>query len=193
MKAMKFMILGILALMILSVLGGAGAQDDYQAAMAKAATPGKPHEFLASLCGTWNVVVKSWMQPGQEPIVSKGRTVSKMVLGGRYTMDETRMETGQAPMEGIGLSGYDNTKGEYFMVWIDNMGTGMILFSGQPDAAGKVMTMTGTFTDPVSKQVMSMRIVTTYFGADKYTSEFFMLMPDGSEFRTMEMTGEREK
>ncbi|MFH1143652.1 MAG: DUF1579 family protein [Candidatus Eisenbacteria bacterium] len=78
-------------------------------------------------------------------------------------------------------------------IWVDNMGSGQMVMRGQMDPAGKVMTMTASFLDPLSKVEMAMRTVTTYDNPDRYVSEFFLTMPGGSEFKNMEMTGQRVK
>jgi len=47
--------------------------------------------------------------------------------------------------------------------------------------------------DPVSKKDMTFRSVTTYDTPDHYTSVFYMVMPNGSEMKNMEMIGRRVK
>jgi hypothetical protein len=172
--------------------GPARAQNEMEAAMMRAAAPGPQHQFLASLAGTWDMTVKSWSEPGKDPMTQTGKSTSHMVLGGRFLQEEVKM-TGDMPFAGMGLSGYDNTRAEYFSLWVDTMGTGGMIMRGRMDPAGKVMTMTGTYPDPVSKKDMTFRSVTTYDTPDHYLSVFYMVMPDGSEMKNMEMIGQRTK
>ena len=54
------------------------------------------------------------------------------------------------PMEGFSIDGYDNVKGEYFSLWLDNMGTGYMLSIGERSEDGKSVTYTGSMPDPMS-------------------------------------------
>ena len=62
--------------------------DDMQKAQMeawmKASTPGDAHKKLDGMVGSWNVTVKSWMQPGAPPMESTGSAVNAWVLGGRW-------------------------------------------------------------------------------------------------------------
>lgn len=176
---------------VLLLANPAGAQDSWEEAMMKAATPGPEHQFLASLAGSWSITTKSWPEPGKDPIIQTGKSTSRMVLGGRFLQEEVDMTGEPMPFSGMGLSGYDNTQGEYFTFWMDTMGTGGMLMHGQLDPSGKTMRMTGTFPDPISKQDMIFRSVTTYETLDRYTAVFYMTMPGTDEMKSMEMTGQR--
>jgi hypothetical protein len=189
MKTMRMIGLLLMAGVIV-VAGRVRAQSDMEAAMMKAAAPGPQHQLLASFAGTWDVAVKSWGEPGKDPMTQTGTSTSQMVLGGRFLQEEVKT-VGDMPFTGMGLTGYDNTKGEYFTFWIDTMGTGAMLMHGQMDASGKVMTMTGTYPDPTSKRDMTFRSVCTYDTPDHYTSVYYVVKPDGSEVKIMEMTGRR--
>ncbi|MCH8854223.1 MAG: DUF1579 family protein, partial [Planctomycetes bacterium] len=61
--------------------------DQAQAAMmeawAKLSEPGKHHEHLKALAGTWKTTTKWWMGPG-EPDISNGSCKNEWILGGRF-------------------------------------------------------------------------------------------------------------
>lgn len=64
----------------------------------------------------------------------------KMILGGRFLQQEVNGEMMGMPMNGIGITGYDNLKKKYVGFWIDNMGTGMYTMEGEMDKEGKACT-----------------------------------------------------
>jgi hypothetical protein len=172
---------------------GAPSEEAYQHAMQVAATPGPQHALLAEGAGRWHAETKMWMAPGQEPQVSHGEVTSEMILGGRYRVDHFSSEVMGIPMEGVGITGYDNVRQEFASVWIDDMGTGVAYMTGQADPSGKVITMTGVMTDPLTKQEMKMRSVSTQESPDRVICVFFMTMPDGSEMKNMEFVYTRVK
>ena len=160
-----------------------------QAMMAKwqaYATPGKHHEVLSPLVGTWSHIVKWWMKPGTEPEVSKGSSETKWVMGGRFLQHlATGVSMGQ-PFEGMGLTGFDNKKRKYQTIWMDNMGTGMMIGEGTYNEKQQTLTDQGHFTDPMIGQ-RGYRGVITFVDEKHHRYEMFGLDNTGKEFRMMEI------
>lgn len=185
---------------------GAMAQDAKQApapamdaqqkaameAWQKAATPGANHQRLAEMAGTWEVTVKSF-EGGGEPQVSQGKALRKMILGGRFLQEEYKGSFMGQPFDGIGLTGYDNVLKQFSLLWIDSMGTGMATGKGQMDPAGKTLSSTVEFTDPVTGKVVSMRQAMHRLDPDTESFEMYGTGPDGKEAKMMEMIYKRVK
>src|SRR5262249_54426921 len=110
---------------------------EQQAAMEKTmklSSPSENHKSLDPMVGKWTAKVRYWMNPGDKAAESNGASENGWVLGGRFVkQDYHGMTANGQPFEGIGLTGYDNVKGEYQTLWIDNMMTGMMLGSGTYD------------------------------------------------------------
>jgi hypothetical protein len=116
-----------------------------------AMTPGEPHALLAEMAGTWDTETKYWMGgPGSEPSVTKGTSKMTMILGGRFLQQEMTGEMMGMPMNGIGITGYDNFKKKYVGFWIDNMGTAMFTMEGELDKDGKTCTYWGLMDEPTT-------------------------------------------
>ena len=122
-------------------------RSDPAAEMAKMAAlgqPGKNHQLLAQLVGSWDSKVTFWMAPGAPPVVSAGTAVRKPVMDGRYFIMDTNAKM-QMPgpdgkmtsmdYQGTEIDGYDNAKGKFFSTWIDSMGTGLLISEGSYDSA----------------------------------------------------------
>lgn len=161
-------------------------------AMMKAATPGKEHQHLASMAGSWELTVRSWMAPGQPPTESKATAEREMILGGRVLAEKVHGSFMNAPFEGYGLSGFDNVSGKYWGNWEDNMGTGTMTSTGTCDAA-RTCTFESTYNDPVTKQAKKSRMTSRQEGPDKEVMEFFGTGKDGREMKTMELVYTRKK
>jgi uncharacterized protein DUF1579 len=168
----------------------APSEQDMMAAMIKAGTPGPQHEALKAMAGSWKAQVKSWMGPG-EPQVSEGTSELSVILGGRFLKDEFHGTFGGQPFEGYGLTGYDNMKKMYVGTWVDSFGTTISSMSGKMDAAGKVLTMHGTYEDPLTHKKSHVRYVTKIVDANNHVFEMYG-DSTGKEMKQMEITYTRK-
>ena len=167
----------------------AGADDKTNPleAYEKAARPGPQHKALEALAGDWTFTSKFWLEPGKEPVSSKGTAKRKMILGGRFLQEEVVGEMFGKPFLGHGLTGYDNTQGKYVGSWVDNFGTGISHSVGRADESGKVLTFEREDYDPAAKKKSKSRDVIRILGADKQVMEMYKVLPDGKELKVMEI------
>ena len=94
--------------------------------------------------------------------------------------------------QGRQIVGYDLYQNKYVSFWIDSMSTAFFLTSGMLNAAGNVMTETGTWPNPMTGGSQKVKFVTTFMPDGKYTFEMFMSAPDGKEYKSMQLTGTRK-
>jgi|SRR5579864_2457974 hypothetical protein len=171
----------------------AKAKAEMEAYM-KLAQPGEHHKHLGNLAGKWKTSGQMF-NPGQPPMEMTGTMEASWILGGRYLQElHTGSFMGQA-FEGRSLDGYDNVAKQYFSTWIDNMGTGVVVFHGSCDDPCKVMTSTAEWPDPISGKLVKEKSVTTFVDPDTYRFEMYMLGAgkDGQDTKVMDMTGKRVK
>jgi len=159
--------------------------------MEKYGMPGKEHEFLKKFVGDWTVEMKSWMKPGDPPMMGKGTIKTGLLFDGRYVKGqfEGMMDRKYAGLE---IIGFDRFQKKYITLWIDNMGTGFFTTGGMLDASGMVLTETGTMPDPMTGGMQKVKDVTTFKPDGSYTFEMFMIMPDGKEFKSMEFVAKKK-
>ncbi|HWP41149.1 MAG TPA: DUF1579 domain-containing protein [Tepidisphaeraceae bacterium] len=151
----------------------------------KLAAPGKEHEGLKAMAGTFDAEVSFIPAPGAPPQLSKGTVKNEMVLGGRFLEGRYRGEMMGEVFEGIGYTGYDNLKKKYVGTWMDSMGTMILVQEGTADATGKAITFSSTMPDPVSGKDQPMRSVLTILSNDKHTYDMYGPGPDGKEYKCM--------
>jgi hypothetical protein len=189
----------VLALLAAAGLCGApaGADDKGKAnpfeAYEKAAKTGPQHKLLESMAGSWTYTSKMWLEPGKDPVESKGTAERKMILDGRYLADHVQGEMFGKEFRGYGLTGYDNNQQKYVGVWVDGMSTGIAQSVGTADESGKVITFTREDYDPVEKAKVKSRDVTRVLSDDKHVMEMYKVLPDGKEVKMMEITFTRKK
>jgi Protein of unknown function (DUF1579) len=168
---------------------------DMQAVMEmykKLATPGAPHQMLASLAGSWNTRTRGWAEPNNPPMESTGTCEQKMLLGGRFLHQEYTGEMMGSPFTGIGVTGYDNHSKRFVSTWMDSMGTGILFFEGIASADGKTITQESHHHDAV-RGPMTWRSVTKIVDDNTYLFELYSTDKRGKEETMMEITYTRKK
>jgi len=163
--------------------------------MTKYGTPGKHHELLKNYVGEWDVNVKTWEQAGAAPMASTGTIQSQLIFDGRYLVSHFEGTMGGMASKGLEVIGYDLLKHRYTTFWIDSWSTTFLVTSGTLDASGKVLTETASFPDVMTdgKTMQKVRNVTTFLADGRYTFEMFMVMPDGKEWKGLELDCARKK
>jgi hypothetical protein len=162
-------------------------------AMMAAGTPGDPHKKLDAMIGTWDTKVTTWMMPGADPITGTGTSMNSWVMGGRYLEQRFKGEFAGMPFEGLGFTGYDNVKKQYWGSWMDNMSTAVMISNGSLAADGKTWTFEGSFPDPMTGKDLAVKEKVTVVDADHHTMEMWMPGPDGTMFKSMEIAYSRKK
>ena len=166
-------------------------QQKAMEAYMKASAVTANHEFLNKYAGGWDCLVKGWTAPGQPPTVSHGSFQGEMRLDGRFLfMDFTGEMFGQ-PFTGLQIIGFDNMQQKYVSLWIDNSSTFFFMTTGTRQDS--VISETGFWPDPLTGDQVPVKARTTWVNADEYLYEQYMVMPDKSEFKGMEMSCQRQK
>jgi hypothetical protein len=121
----------------------------------EAAAVGKEHKVLSKAAGSWSYTSTWWENETDAPSVSKGKSKMKMILGGRFLQQDMAGSVMGKPFEGVGLIGFDNLQEGYDVVWLDNIGTGILRSTASYDENTKVLTEVGKFSDPMSAEKVS--------------------------------------
>jgi hypothetical protein len=163
---------------------GTADHDPMMEAWMKAATPGEPHAFLASMAGDWKTTTTHY-EAGEAGEPTPGTASFKPVFGGRVVKGQYTGTMWGQPFEGMSLDGYDNITGKYWSVWLDNTGTSLYVSHGKMLEDGKTLEHTGTLTMPDGSEC-GMRFLTKH-GGDKATMKGFMTMAGMDESIMMEI------
>lgn len=170
------------------------AQDD--AAMMKAwtefMTPGDMHKWMAKADGTWAGEVTSYWDP-TNPDKSKATATFKMIYNGLYQLGEFSGIIGGQPFQGQGILAYDNAKQQFVNTWIDNMGSGVVIMTGQYDPKTNTLHLKGTQTDPMTKKDTPIREDLMFVDNDTQLLSMYGPGNDGKEMKMMEIRMTRMK
>jgi hypothetical protein len=152
----------------------------------KAGALGPQHEMMAKQVGTFDVAIKSWMDPAAPPMESKGVAVRTLQMGGRVMHEDFQADMMGTPFTGLARSGYDNVSGKYWSTWTDSMSTGIMISEGECDES-QSCTYVGTYNDPIKNGPVKSRMVTTWTSPDEQTFAMYGPGRDGTEMKMMEM------
>lgn len=143
-------------------------------APSRAATLDAEHARLATLAGRWNVTQSMWASPGKAPQVDRGNAVVTPVLNGSRLRQELHIDAPDKPFDGLGYFGYDNARREYYSTWMDINFPGMIVASGDFDAANARYTFRALVADGAKPGAqIPLREVLQVIDTDHFRYEYY--------------------
>ncbi len=153
MKLFRRTAISIAAILALAIPAGAQqakpstADASLVTALENAMTPGEGQKKLEFLVGTFDVKIRTWVDPSKAPYESTATSIATWVLGGRYVQQMLAGTIMGQPWSGIGYAGYDNVAKKYVATYMDSGSTGMEWFSGAVSPDGKLAKLTATIPD----------------------------------------------
>lgn len=156
-------------------------------------TPGEGHKLLDGMVGTFDAKVTMWPAPGAPATSSTGTSSNAWVLGGRAIEQKFEGTFMGMPFTGVGYTGYDNAKKQYWGTWIDSMGTGLMTSWGNTADGGKSWKFAAVSTDPMSGKDMTSEMRVMVADRDHHTMEMYGPAPDGKTYKMMEISYTRKK
>jgi len=144
--------------------------------------PGKEHDQLKRLAGTWDA----------ESEFGKGAMTYKMDLGGLWLTGEFEGEFGGTKFQGKSLETYDPATKKCRSVWVDSFSTTPRIMEGNWDKDNKVMTLTGEGPGQEGKAT-KYKSVTEIKDTDTVTFSLLMVEKDGKEQSLVKITYKRKK
>lgn len=166
--------------------------DQMMAKITEAGTPGAEHLALQPLVGKWKTESKWWAAPGTTPDVQHGTANHQWVQGKRFVKEDYSGKFAGKSFNGMGLLGYDKTKGEYVSIWTDTMGTGIMNSSGKYDPSTKSIEMTSTYSCPITGGERKSKAVTRILDNNTHVFEMYDQTPEGAEFKSLEIKYKRQ-
>ena len=162
-------------------------------ALEDAMTPGEGQKRLDPLIGTFDVKVRTCLDPSKPPIESAATAVDTWVLGGRYVQQMLAGYVGGEPWSGISYAGYDNVTKKYVSTYIDTGSTGMEWYTGTLDPDGTHGRMTATIADEVTGKPKTLELRLTIAANGDRVTELWEEQPTGKMAKVIEFQFTRKK
>ena len=190
MKRCWFLALALFAgaLVVAPRAHGQEMSPEMMQAWMEATTPGEHHQVLNGNVGNWEQKLTMWMAPGAPPVESTSTSTAAWTFDGRWIEENITGNVMGMPFQGRSMMGYDNFRGEYVSVFMDNMSTAPMIARGTYDPATRTFTLTGTMDDFMSgTRDIPFREVITIQDDTHATMEMYAPGPDGNEFLTFKV------
>lgn len=152
-------------------------------------TPGDMHKWMAKWDGTWSGETSMWMEgPDAPPSKSTTTITHKMALNGLYQMGDFKGTMMGQPFEGHSILAYDNAKKKFINTWVDNMGSGIVIMTGDWNEGTQTLSLKGTQTNPVNGKDSNIREELKVIDDNTLMMTMYGDGPDGKEHKFMEAT-----
>jgi hypothetical protein len=171
---------------------GASANTAMQEMM-KRMMPSTGHKVFTRMAGKWRGTLRIWNSatPDAPPMETATESESKLVLGGRFIVEEANSSVMRMPMQRMSVLGYDNMTNEYTLVFYSSMETATNTAVGTANDEGNVITLRGEFNEPGGKYPF--KNVVRLESDDVHTFESYRILPDGRELKLIEQVMTRVK
>jgi hypothetical protein len=155
------------------------------------ASPGKPPAALARLAGDWKARATFWKwKDPSGPLMECTATIrAKIIMGGRFLLQNVEGHCTDQPVEAIGVIGYDNATGRYEAASFDNMGTRISRHVGEMNDAGDIV-LHSTYQDQITGEKVDRRTVRTMISAREWLETAYETR-NGDERKVMEIRAQR--
>jgi hypothetical protein len=143
------------------------------------------------MAGDWEAHARfwTWNDPSAAPTECKATVNARMVMGGRFLMQNVEGHCMDEPVEAIGVIGYDNAAGRYEAASFDNMGTSISLHSGKMNESGDIVLYL-SYRDQRAGQTVNRRTVRRMI-SEREWEESAHETRNGDERKVMEIRARR--
>lgn len=121
----------------------------------------RAHEWLAQSVGTWDVTGLYYIGPGQDPLDAKGTETIQM-MGPFWQRGDLRIELFDSVIEGVTYLGFHPMRQVFISTWIDSANPYLYGYEGSYDEATRLLSLTGTNTDPATGKPATYRSLAGY-------------------------------
>lgn len=151
----------------------------------KAAAIGDEHKWLATLAGKWKTVARHTIKPGSALIESTGTSEFKLLMDGRYLIENNLSSGSLGNTQGMGVMGFNNITRKYERCWFDSHSTAMVKSEGDYSKDRDEIRWTDQWTDPVAGQITTTKSSLRRLDEKHMAFTRSVLLPNKEEFTTL--------
>jgi hypothetical protein len=149
--------------------------------------PGEGQKKLDYMVGTFDVKVRTWVDPAGAASESSAVAIGQWVLGGRYVQLTLSGFVAGEPFDGIGYAGYDNVAKKYVASYMDSASTGMEWYTGALAPDGKTALLTATVHDAITGQPTVVELRVSRSADGNHVTELWQPEKSGKMVKVMEL------
>jgi Protein of unknown function (DUF1579) len=107
--------------------------------------PGPEHARLTALCGTWDVELTFWFQPGSPPVVTKGTSTIRSLFDGLFIEEKIEGALNGVPFTTLAWTGFNTSTHQYEATRIASTNTMRIAEAGAWDEPARRFELKGSY------------------------------------------------
>ena len=153
----------------------------------KAAAIGEQHKWLGTLAGKWKTVTRQTIKPGAALMESSGTSEFKLLMDGRYLIENNLSAGSLGNSQGMGAIGFNNITQKYERVWFDSHSTAMVKSEGDYLKDRDEIRWTDQWTDPVAGQIITTKSSLRRLDEKHMAFTRSVTLPNKEEFTTLVM------
>ncbi|MDZ4774226.1 MAG: DUF1579 family protein [Planctomycetota bacterium] len=155
--------------------------EDQAREAASGSRPRKEHRALEALTGSWKTTVVTVGADNDEGDPRPGSARIESTLGGRYLKWDATLDLSGETHATTGFLGFDVNQGEYQLLMISDLATGMGVARGRGDLQAKGVRFVIEIADPESGALRRAISVLRVVNPDRFELEQVGADPDGRE------------
>jgi hypothetical protein len=154
-------------------------------AAATTANAGPEHDRLTAMCGTWDVEMTFWFQPGRPGVTTRGTSTIQSLLNGLFVEEKIEGALNGAPFTTLAWTGFNTSTHRYEATRIASTNTIRIAETGGYDEAAKQFELKAEYA--VAGDVWRQRTVIQPISADTMVAASYLSFGAVPEWKGVEI------
>ena len=155
------------------------------AGLLSAATPDAEHGRLVAMCGTWDVDMTFWFQPGRAGVTTKGTSTIRPLFDGLFVEEKIEGTLNGAPFTTLAWTGFNTGTKQYEATRIASTNTIRIAESGTYDEKTNQFELKAEY--PLAGDTWRQRTVIERSSADTMTAASYLSFGKVPEWKAVEI------
>ena len=151
----------------------------------RAAAVGDEHKWLAGLAGKWKTSCKQSIRPGSALVESAGTSEFKLLMDGRYLIENNLSAGSLGNSQAMGVIGFNNVTRKFERVWFDTHSTAMVKSEGDFIKDRDEIRWTDQWSDPAVGQITTTKSALRRLDDKHMAFTRSVMLPNKEEFTTL--------
>jgi hypothetical protein len=155
------------------------------AAILSAATPDAEHGRLIAMCGSWDIEMTFWFQPGRAGVTTKGTSTITPLFDGLFVEEKIEGTLNGAPFTTLAWTGFNTAAKQYEATRISSTNTIRIAETGAYDEKANRFELKADYT--LAADMWHQRTVIQPTSPDTMTAASYLSFGKVPEWKAVEI------
>jgi uncharacterized protein DUF1579 len=150
-----------------------------------AAAPAPEHARLTAMCGTWDIEITFWMQPGRPGVTTKGTSTIQPLFGGMFIEEKIEGTLNGSPFTTMSWTGFNTDSHKYEATRIASTNTIRIAETGIYDENARQFELKADY--PFAGDTWHQRTVIQMPSANRMAATSYLSFGNVPEWKGVEI------